>query len=95
MNETLSFFELDTRNPIHAAAYLKAASFFLSGWPQEWDAETLAMALLDEESPNQSKVILWDAINNRTYALDDPHLESEQMISDLAEAFVNFLEENK
>ena len=61
---------LDLRNPIHAKAYLKAASHFLSDWPEEWDAETLCLALLAEEEDdeenlaNQKKVFPWEAIQN-------------------------------
>jgi hypothetical protein len=85
---------IDTRNPIHAAAYLRAASHFLSAWPQEWDAETLALALVDEDSPNQKSVILWGAIYAVTSSHDDPYLEADSLISDLAESFITFLEEN-
>jgi hypothetical protein len=86
---------IDTRNPLHAAAYLRAASHFLSGWPQEWDAETLALALVDDESPNQKEVILWEAVKANTSRDDDPYLESDSLISDLAESFIAFLEENR
>jgi hypothetical protein len=85
---------IDTRNPIHAAAYLRAASHFLSGWPQEWDAETLTLALVDEESPNQKEVKLWNAVELNISRDDDPYLESDSLISDLAESFITFLEEN-
>ena len=88
---------IDTRNPLHAAAYLRAASHFLSGWPQEWDAETLALALVDDESPNQKQVILWDAVKAITPTddgYDDPYLQSDSLISDLAESLLDFLEEN-
>ena len=85
---------IDSRNPIHAAAYLRAASHFLSGWPQEWDAETLALALVDEESPNQKEVKLWNAIKDQTVSGEDPYLESDSLICDLAESFIHFMEEN-
>jgi hypothetical protein len=85
---------IDTSNPIHAAAYLRAASHLLSGWPQEWDAETLALALVDEESPNQKEVELWNAVKVNTSYDDDPYLHSDSLISDLAESFITFLEEN-
>ena len=85
---------IDTRNPLHATAYLRAASHFLSGWPQEWDAETLALALVDDESPNQVKVKLWDAVKANTSSDDDAYLHSDSLISDLAEDFLSFLEEN-
>jgi hypothetical protein len=100
MNETLSFFELDTSNPIHTKAYLKAASFYLSGWPQEWSAEELAMALLSAEDPNadyyesQFQIRLWEPIKKIAAGEDsDPYLLTDRMISDLAEEFVNFLDE--
>ena len=87
---------INTSNPIHAKAYLKAASHVLSGWPQEWDAETLALALLDEENENQKKVKLWNPIKVIAAREDtDPHLKSDEMILELAESFIDFLEENK
>jgi hypothetical protein len=85
---------IDSRNPIHAAAYLRAASHFLSGWPQEWDAETLTLALVDDESPNQKQVKLWQAVEKHTSLRDDPYLESDSLISDLAESFILFMEEH-
>lgn len=89
-------FILDTRNPLHSKAYLKAASFYLSGWPQEWNAETLAMALVDEDCENQKRIILWNPIKAMAADNDtDAYLYSDQMICDLAEDFVSFFEENK
>ena len=86
---------IDSRNPIHAKAYLKAASYVLSGWPQEWDAETLALALVDEENENQKKVKLWNPIKAIAASDDmDPFFKSDEMICDLAESFLEFLEEN-
>lgn len=96
-----TLFELDLSNPLHAAAYLKAASFYLSGWPQDWDAETLALALLqsDEEEGKyanyQKKIKLWNPM--RVMAANDdmcPYLKSDEMICDLAEGFIQFMEEN-
>jgi hypothetical protein len=86
---------LDLRNPLHASAYLKAASHFLSSWPQHWGAERLCLALVDEESPDQKKVSLW-AILVREAANDDsdPYLYTDEFICSLAEDFMNFAEEN-
>jgi hypothetical protein len=88
---------LDLRNPIHAKAYLKAASHFLSKWPKEWDAETLCLALLAEEEDdeenlaNQKKVFPWDAIEKSTaFEREGGHLFLEQIINDLAEDFIDF-----
>ena len=87
---------IDTRNPLHAKAYLKAASFFLSGWPQEWNAETLALALVDEENENQKQVKLWKPMEENAANEDcDPYLFTDEQICSLAEEFVNFLDENK
>ena len=92
----MKLFELDTSNPIHAKAYLKAASFVLSGWPQEWSAETLESVLVFEEDPQQPMVKLWNPIKEMAADDDlDPYLQSDSMICVLAEEFVNFLEENK
>ena len=88
---------LDLRNPVHAKAYLLAASHFLSGWPQDWDAETLCLALLaeddeDEHYTNQLKIRNWEAIGNSENFKDEGWLFVEQIINDLAENFVNFAE---
>ena len=93
---------IKTKNPLHARAYLKAASFYLSGWPQEWDAETLALALLadddgeeeSEASKNQGKILLWQPIETASDG-EDPYVFTDQMICDLAESFLEFLNENK
>lgn len=86
---------IDTRNPLHAAAYLKAASHFLSGWPQNWSAERLALALVDEYSPDQVEVKLWDTIERSTCYLDDPYLHSDSLINDLAESMIDFAMEHR
>jgi hypothetical protein len=89
---------LDLRNPIHAKAYLKAASHFLSNWPQEWDAETLCLALLAEEEndeenlANRKKVFPWEAIQNSScFATEGEYFFLEQIICYLAEDFIDFL----
>ena len=88
-------FYIDSKKPSHAAAYLKAASHILSGWPQDWDAEHLALALVDDENPDQEKVSLWNPIKLMAADEDtDPYLKSDQMICDLAEDFIEFLTEN-
>lgn len=89
------FQRIDASEPLHAAAYLKAASHFLSSWPSEWDAETLALALVDEESPNQVEVRLWNPMKVMAACEDsDPHLFTDEQIVNLAEDFLSFLEEN-
>jgi len=84
---------LDLRNPIEAAAYLKAASHFLSSWPQDWSAEQLCLAMIDEESPDRSKVLLWETIVKDFHPMDDAFLSVEQFIDGLAQDFVMFLAE--
>jgi hypothetical protein len=86
---------LDLRNPLEAAAYLKAASHFLSSWPQEWCAERLCLAMIDEESPDQSFVKPWEAAVRDLHAMDDPWLFVEELICGLAEDFLIFLSEHK
>ena len=93
---------LDLRNPIEAAAYLKAASYFLSSWPQHWDAERLCLALIDEESTDKNEVRLdknevrlWDALIKDMHPMDNPYLYAEEFINGLAEDFLSFLSENK
>lgn len=86
---------LDLRDPVQAAAYLKAASHFLSGWPQDWSAERLCLAMLDEESPDQKEVKHWESIVKNLHPMDDPWLFTEELISSLAEDFLAFLLENR
>ena len=93
--QTTDPFELDVRIPRHARAYLLAAGQFLSNWPQQWDAETLALALVDEESPNQKFVDVWDAIKFHVVNVkeDDVFLCADSLICDLAENFITFAQE--
>jgi hypothetical protein len=86
---------LDLRNPIEAAAYLKAASHFLSSWPQHWNAERLCLALIDEESTDRNEIRLWEALIKDAHPMDDPHLYVEEFINGLAEDFLCFLSENQ
>jgi hypothetical protein len=89
------YFELDTHNPLHAKAYLLAASHFLCGWPQDWSAERLAMALVDEESEDQKKVVLWDAAKGYAASIDsDPYLATDSLACDLAENIIKFAQEH-
>jgi hypothetical protein len=85
---------LDTNNPIHAKAILRAASHFLSSWDQSWDAEKLSLVIIEENHPEQDKVLIWDAIQ-RAAGNEDPYWYVQELIFDLAESFVDFLEENR
>lgn len=92
---------LDLRNPIHAAAYLKAASHFLSSWPQEWEAGKLCLALIaDEEDESafadRQKIVPWDVFaRSPAHPMDedDPWHFVEDLINGLAEDFLIFLSE--
>lgn len=87
---------LDLRDPIHASAYLRAASHFLSYWPQDWSAERLCLALVDEESPDQKKVYLWGVLEREAANDDvDPHLYTDEFICDVAEDLLKFAKENQ
>ena len=85
---------LDTSNPIHAKAFLRAASHFLSKWDQSWDAEKLALVLVTEEHEEQKKVVIWEPIQ-KAAGFECPYWYVQDLIFDLAESFVDFLEENK
>jgi hypothetical protein len=85
---------LDLRDSVHAAAYLKAASHFLSSWPQDWSAERLCLAMIDEESLEKDKVKPWEVLTKDLHPMDDPWLFVEEMINGLAEDFLIFLSEN-
>lgn len=88
-------FELNLDNPLHAKAYLAAASHFLSGWNQDWTAEELALALVSENSPKQSEIRLWNAIKNYAASIDqDPYLQTDSQICDMAETILTFHYEN-
>ena len=87
---------LDLRDPIQAAAYLKAASHFLAGWPQDWSAERLCLSLVDDESPDQKEVKLWVLLEKQAADDDtDPYLYTDDFIDSLAKDFLRFLSENK
>lgn len=82
---------LDLRNPRHAKAYLLAIGHFLSGWPQEWTAERLACALVDDDSPLQCEVKLWDCVKAHAYATDaDPYLLTDELACSLAQDILDF-----
>jgi len=93
---------LDLRKPLHAAAYLKAASHFLSSWNQEWSAEKLCLVMIadeeDEAAMNDRKEIVpWDCIAKyELHPMDDsdPWYFTEELINGLAEDFLTFLSEN-
>lgn len=86
---------LDLRKPQAAAAYLKAASHYLSYWPQEWTAERLCLALLSEEGDgsafeDRQLVRPWEAIVNKVTIFEDPFLYVEELIISLADDFIQF-----
>ena len=89
---------LDLRKPTHAKAYLLAAGRSLSGWPQDWSAERLALALLAEEGEDafedQKMIQLWDGLTS-TFGPDkeDFYFLTECTISDIAEEILEFLTE--
>jgi hypothetical protein len=92
--------DLNLCNPLHAKAYLKAASHFLSDWPQEWDAHTLCLALLAEEEDdeenlaNQKKIHPWDAIQKSScFETQGGFGFLEEIINNLARDFIDFLNE--
>ena len=93
---------LDLRDPSHSKAYLSAAGHFLSSWNQEWDAETLALALLAEEESeedeeafaNQKEIVVWYALErDPEFQSYQGHMYLENLINNLAEDFVRFASE--
>ena len=92
---------LNLNNPLHAAAYLKAASHFLSSWPQEWDAERLCLAIIADEDEggkrweDHEKVNFWHGISeDAAHSMEDPFMFLESIINNLAEDFIIFLTDN-
>jgi len=96
MNE---YAPLDTRIPMHNDAYLLAAGHFLSKWPQDWDAERLALALLaDEDSEearqeDQKMIDVWQPMTKiDLHPMDEGNGLAfvEELINNLAEDIVAF-----
>jgi hypothetical protein len=92
---------LDLNKPLHAAAYLKAASHFLSSWPQDWDAQRLRLAIIADEDEEDNhwedhqKVNFWHGISeNAVHPMDNPFTFLEDIITNLAEDFLIFLTDN-
>jgi len=92
---------LDLNNPLHAAAYLKAASHFLSSWPQDWDAERLCLAIIadpdegGQQWQDHKKVNFWHGISeNAVHPMEDPFMFIDSIITNLAEDFIIFLTDN-
>ena len=88
---------VDLRIPLHARAYLKAASHYLSSWPQDWSAERLSLAIMaDEDEPesqalkDRQEVKVWEVLENSINPMEDAGLYVETMIADLAEDFILF-----
>jgi hypothetical protein len=97
LQEDYEYGNLDLRQPRDAAAYLKAASHYLSSWPQDWSAERLCLALLcDEEEYNKEsfedrqQIKPWEVLLSNVSVLEDPFLYVEELIMGLAEDFVQF-----
>lgn len=93
------YIHIDTRNPIHAKAYLLAAGHFLSKWPQDWTAERLCLALLadeysvDNQQEDQKQIEVWEAIAKlELHPMDDgsPLAFVEDLINNLAEDIISF-----
>jgi len=87
---------LDLRKTAHAKVYLLAAGISLSGWPQDWSAERLALALLAEEGEDafedQKMIRLWDSLTS-TFGPDkeDFYFLTESTISHIAEDYLELL----
>jgi hypothetical protein len=91
---------VDLRIPLHARAYLKAASHYLSSWPQDWSAERLSLAIMaDEDEPesqalkDRKEVKVWEALDRvweNLETTEDAGLYVETMIANLAEDFILF-----
>ena len=86
---------IDLDNPLHAKAYLTAASHFLSAWPTDWSAEKLCSIMIDEDDNNKDEIKPWETIFRDVNPMDDPWLFVEELIRDLADDFVIFLAKNK
>lgn len=71
-----------------AEAYLLAAGHLLSGWPESWSAERLALALVTEGCKDQKKIKLWAILKDDEE--EDRYLWTESLISSLAEDIYGF-----
>jgi len=90
----IQYHPIDLNNPLHAKAYLKAASHFLSSWPKDWSALKLCLTMIDDDDNIKNEITPWETIFRDVNFMDDPWVYAEELIRDLAEDFVIFLSEN-
>ena len=84
-------------------AYKLASSFYLSSSHDDWSGERLRKAILadpdgdDKQAlADQQQLVVWDPIERHICAncsMDDPNEELDDLIENLADAFVQFAKE--
>lgn len=92
-------------NTLQDKAYKLAASFYLSSCHDDWTGERLRKAILaDPDSEDkqaladQQELEVWGPIERHICAncsMDDPNVGLDDLIEDLADAFVGFAKENR
>lgn len=85
-------------------AYKLASSFYLSSCHDDWSGERIRKAILadingeDEQAiADQQKLVVWDPIERHICAncsMDDPNEELNDLIENLADAFMQFAKQN-
>ncbi len=85
-------------------AYKLAASFYLSSCHDDWTGERLRKAILADANSedkqalaDQQELEVWDPIERHICAncsMDDPNVELDDLIDNLADAFMQFAKGN-
>lgn len=85
-------------------AYKLAASFYLSSCHDDWTGERLRKAILADANSedkqalaDQQEIVVWEPIERHICAncsMDDPNVELDDLIDNLAYAFMQFAKGN-
>jgi hypothetical protein len=85
-------------------AYKLAASFYLSSCHDDWTGERLRKAILADANSedkqalaDQQELEVWEPIERHicaTCSMDDPNVELDDLIDNLADAFMQFAKGN-
>jgi len=83
--------KLDISNPIHADAFLTAASNYLTEWPDGWTAQTLRDVLAEGEPDEDADdvITIWEPFEN--YAM----IDVLELIEDTARSSLKLLKRYK
>jgi hypothetical protein len=92
-------------NTLHDKAYKLAASFFLSSMHDDWSGSRIRKAVLadihgdnEQAIADQQELEVWDPIERHIcscHPMADPYEELDDIIDNLADAFMQFAKENQ